>query len=58
MLLMCTNFRIRGRVGFVTGPDDLNSTATVSAPRVFVGTNNQQFHLIAYEVLQCLPIPY
>jgi len=40
--------KIRGRAGFVTGPDDLNSTTPITAPRVFVG-NNQQYYLIVYE---------
>jgi len=47
--------KIRGRVGFVTGPDDLNSTALITAPRVFVG-NNQQYYLIVYELQEILSL--
>jgi len=49
--------KIRGRVGFVTGPEDPNNPNTgIVAPRVFVGSNSQQFCLIVYELHDILSL--
>jgi len=48
--------KIKGRTGFVTGPEDLTNTSLlVTAPRVFVG-NNQQYRLIVYELQDILSL--
>jgi len=47
--------RIRGRTGFVTGPEDLTKDKSpINAPRVFVG--NQLYYLIVYELQDILSI--
>jgi len=47
--------RIRGRTGFVTGPEDLTKDKSpINAPRVYVG--NKQYHLIVYELQDILSI--
>jgi len=47
--------KIRGRTRFVTGPEDLQDPKTnITAPKVYIGLDSKEYHLIVYEFAEII----